>query len=123
MWGTRTSFTGSRLRRMVDRHSPSTSSKIVAIIDDDDGMRRSISRLLSEFGFNTETYDSAEAFLEAAVSSKAACLVVDIDLGRMSGIELAHQLAQGGFKFPIIIMTGLDNDNFRRQAADVGAAA
>src|SRR5262245_32285035 len=86
-------------------------------------MRRSTSVLLSAFGFGTETFESAEAFLEVAASSKACCLVVDINLGKMTGIELALQLAQRGIKYPIIFMTGQDNDSVRRQAADAGAVA
>ena len=98
-----------------------TPRKIIGIVEDDSGIRRSTSRLLSGFGFDTETYDSAEAFL--AASSKACCLVVDINLGKMTGIELALQLAERSIKIPIIFMTGHDNDSARRQAADAGAVA
>ena len=84
-------------------------------------MRRSTSALLEASGFGTETFDSAEAFLNA--SSKACCLVVDINLVKMTGIELALRLAQRGSIYPIIFMTGHDNDIVRRQAEDVGAVA
>ena len=84
-------------------------------------MRRSTSVLLEASGFGTETFDSAEAFLKS--SSKACCLVVDIDLDKMTGIKLARQLAQHGRIYPIIFMTGHDSDIVRRQAEDVGAVA
>ena len=93
----------------------------IAIIEDDSGMLRSIACLLSTFGFDTEIFDSAEAFL--AASSKASCLLVDINLDRMTGIELAIQLAERGIRYPIIFMTGRDNDSDRRKAEDVGAVA
>src|SRR5436190_10976434 len=88
--------------------------KTIAIIEDDVGMRRSVARLLAASGFDTESFDSAEAFLEK--SSKASCLVVDINLDKMTGIELALQLGKRGIKYPIIFMTGRDNDRSRRQA-------
>ena len=98
-----------------------TPRKIIGIVEDDAGIRRSTSRLLSGCGFDTETYDSAEAFL--AASSKACCLVVDINLGKMTGIELALQLAERSIKIPIIFMTGLDSKSVRGQAMDAGAVA
>src|SRR5215470_17749134 len=97
-------------RKNIGRRPSPTPQKIVAIIEDDRSLLRATSVLLSAFGFGTEMFDSAEAFLEAAVSSKAACLVVDIDLGAMTGIELAHRLIEGGFSFPIIFTTGRDSE-------------
>jgi len=101
----------------------STPQKIIAIIEDDHGMRRSTSVLLSAYGFGTEMFESAETFLKVAASSRACCLVVDINLVKMTGIELALQLSERGIKRPIIFMTGRDNDNVRRQAEDAGAVA
>jgi len=79
--------------------------------------------LLSSFGYATETFDSAEAFLNATATSEATCLVVDIQLGDISGVELAHQLAADGFKYPIIFMTALDDKGIQSQAEAVGAIA
>jgi CheY-like chemotaxis protein len=97
--------------------------KIVAIVDDDPGMRMATANLLSAFGYGTETFDSAEAFLNAAATSEASCLVVDIQLGDISGVELARQLAAESFKYPIIFMTALDDERIRSQAEAVGALA
>ena len=97
--------------------------KIIAIIEDDSGMRRSTSILLEACGFGTQTFDSAEAFLKVAASSNACCLVVDINLDKMTGLELALQLAERGMRYPIIFMTGNDNDSVRCQAEDLGAVA
>lgn len=101
----------------------SDRQKIVAIIDDDPGMRRSIKTLLATLGYGTETFDSAEAFLNTAAKSKASCLLVDIQLGDISGVELAHQLAADGFKYPIIFMTGLTDDWIKWQVAAAGGIA
>jgi FixJ family two-component response regulator len=62
--------------------------------------------LLSAHGYSTETFDSAEAFLEAAATSEVTCVLVDIHLGDISGVELARELAASGFKYPIIFMSG-----------------
>jgi FixJ family two-component response regulator len=101
----------------------SSEQKIVAVVDDDPEVRASMVRLLSTLGYNAKTFDSAEAFLVCASRSSADCLVIDIQLGDISGIELAHQLAADGFRFPIIFMTGLDDELVRAQAAAAGGIA
>ena len=90
--------------------------KIVAVIDDDPEMRASLATLLDALGFGAETYDSAETFLTCASTCKASCLVIDIDLGDITGVELAHQLSADGLKWPIIFMTGLDDPTVKNQA-------
>ena len=101
----------------------STRKNAIAIIDDDAGMREAASTLLAVYGYKTETYDSAQAFLNGGLISEAACLVVDIQLGDISGLELARQLTADGYKHPIIFMTGLSSDSVRDQAAAMGAIA
>ena len=110
-------------RKNIGRRPSPTPQKIVAIIEDDRSILRATSVLLSAFGFGTEMFESAEAFLKVAASSKAACLVVDIDLGTMTGIEMAHQLVETGSSYPIIFTTGLDSERTRRQAEHAGAVA
>jgi FixJ family two-component response regulator len=94
--------------------------KIVGIVDDDPGLRKAIRRILSAFGYTTYAFDSAEAFLRTAATSKANCLVVDIQLGDISGVELVRQLTEIGFTFPIIFMTALDDETIRSQAMQLG---
>jgi len=65
----------------------------IAIVDDDPGLRRALGRLLSTFDYRTETFGSAGEFLLAAETSKLACIVVDINLGDTSGLELVRQLS------------------------------
>jgi FixJ family two-component response regulator len=102
-----------------------TSSKqiIVAVIDDDGGMREAAERILGAYGYGTETFHSAEAFLGTVATSKAVCLVVDIQLGNISGLELARQLTADGYKFPIVFMTGNNNETIRSGAAAAGGIA
>jgi FixJ family two-component response regulator len=100
-----------------------SDKKIVAVVDDDPEMRASMMRLLFAFGYDVNTFDSAEAFLVCAPISKADCLVVDIQLGDISGIELVHQLAADGLKIPVVFMTGLDDELVRAQAVSAGGVA
>ena len=65
----------------------------------------------------------AETFLACAATFRASCLLVDIELGDLSGVELARQLAADGFKFPIIFMTGHDDATIESQAVAAGAIA
>lgn len=96
--------------------------KIIAVIDDDRGTRCALIRLLAALGYDAESFDSAEAFLDVAPTSRAGCLLVDIQLGDISGIELARHLATDGFKVPIIFMSGLNDEQVRRQAEAAGVA-
>lgn len=98
----------------------SDMNTIVAVIDDDEGLRESVEHLLSLCGYGTECFGSAEEFLSSAATSKAVCLVVDIQLGDISGLELARQLLADGYRYPIIFMTGLTDENIRSQAEAVG---
>ena len=95
----------------------------VGVIDDDPEMRAAMASLLSAAGYCPETFDSAETFLTCASTSKATCLVVDVELGDISGIELAHQLVAEGFTYPIIFMTGLDDEVIQGQATAAGGVA
>jgi FixJ family two-component response regulator len=100
-----------------------TLQTTVAIIDDDPGMRSATASLLSAFGYGTETFDSGEEFLDAAATSAATCLVVDIQLGNISGLDLVRQLATVGFKLPVIFITGCADETLRSQAMQLGCIA
>jgi FixJ family two-component response regulator len=101
----------------------SNEKMIVGIVDDDPETRIAMARLLSALGYGAETFDSAETFLVCVSTSKATCLLLDIQLGDISGIELAHKLAADGFKFPIMFMSGLNDVVIRSQAAAAGGFA
>jgi FixJ family two-component response regulator len=97
--------------------------KTVAVIDDNPEMRKSMAVLLSAYGYSVETFDSAEAFLTCVSTCRAICLLVDIQLGDISGVELARQLAADGLKFPIIFMTGNGDAAMEHQAFAAGGIA
>jgi FixJ family two-component response regulator len=93
---------------------------VIAIIDDDAAVRAGLERLLGHFGYRTELYGSAEEFVHAVITTEALCLIIDIQLGDISGVELGRQLSATGFDFPIIFMTGSQDETQRRQAMDFG---
>jgi len=99
------------------------SSFAVAVIDDDDVLREALGNLLTANHYEVELYGSAEAFLSAVVASKAKCLIVDIHLEGISGIELGRGLASAGFRLPIIYMTGSPDETLRWRAMQAGCVA
>jgi FixJ family two-component response regulator len=96
---------------------------VIAVIDDDLSILDLMQCVLSAAGYETELYSSAEWFLWAAAASKADGLIVDVQIGDRCGIELVRQLAEAGFEFPVIFMTGSDDDLVRRRALETGCVA
>lgn len=96
---------------------------VVAVIDDDDVLREALASLLAADGYEAELYDSAEAFLARVADSRADCLLVDVYLEGISGIELGRGLAAAGFRFPIIYMTGSTDETVRARAMQAGCVA
>lgn len=102
----------------------STTTPIyVAVVDDEESARRSFARLLRAAGFQPITYDSAESFLMDKNRPKFACLVLDIQLGAMSGVELAGRLASDGVRTPTIFVTARDDPETRREVEAMGCSA
>jgi CheY-like chemotaxis protein len=95
----------------------------VALVDDDEMLREALAGLLEISGMTVEQYDSGGQFLAAAANSKAACVIADIQLGDITGIEMARQLRASDFRFRLILMTGADDPIFERQAEELGCVA
>ena len=95
----------------------------VAVVDDEPDMLAALKRMLKASGFAAEVFISAEEFLARGLVSEFACLILDINLGGISGIELRRRLASAGSSVPVIFMTGRDNDVIRREAVDTGCVA
>jgi FixJ family two-component response regulator len=97
--------------------------KVVAVVDDEPTMLRAIERLLNAHGFVTRAFASAEAFLAGDTQRDASCLVLDIHLGGMSGIELRHRLKASGSELPIIFITAVDDEATHQEAMEAGCVA
>ncbi len=114
---------GAGLRPQSDHASMPAKRSVVAIIDDNLRVLGALGRLLAEFGYDTELYASAAEFLDAAMTTEAICLIVDVELGKSSGLTLAQHLARSGFTLPIIFMTGNGDETLKKQAAEIGFIA
>jgi FixJ family two-component response regulator len=95
----------------------------VAVVDDDESVCRSFGRLLRAAGLQPITYSSAESFLADTKHPQFSCLVLDIQLGGISGIELAQKLAAEGGHTPTIFITAHDDPEARAEAEATGCAA
>src|SRR5215470_12907360 len=103
--------------------SMSVRRKLVIVVDDDGTMLKSLERLLNASGFDTEVFRSAEAFLARPAAREVACLVIDIHLGGMSGIELRRRLTASGSAVPVVFMTAFDDDDTHNAAIRAGCIA
>jgi FixJ family two-component response regulator len=95
----------------------------VAVVDDDESQRRALGRLFRASGLQAITYDSAEAFLADAKRPVFDCLLLDIQLSGMSGIELRQKLLAAGDTTPVIYLTAHDDPEARARASALGCAA
>src|SRR6267142_5113778 len=102
--------------RMPDRN-------LVFVVDDDDSILRSVARLLRQLGYASLLFPSAEAFADHDDFDSAVCVLLDINLGDVSGIELRHRLKAANISVPIIYMTGNDNPAVRTAALQSGCLA
>ena len=98
-------------------------SQTVAVVDDDSSMRRSIQRLLNAHGLLAEGFPSAEAFLSRVSGSPVACVVLDIHLPGMSGLELQRRLMEASPQLPVILITGKSDDATRKESFRFGCVA
>jgi FixJ family two-component response regulator len=96
---------------------------VVIVVDDNAGFLKGVARLLALNGIDTRTFASAEALLESCSAQTATCLLLDIHLGGISGIELQRRLAASGSKCPVIFMTANDDEATRNEAVDAGCIA
>jgi FixJ family two-component response regulator len=93
------------------------------VVDDDPGMLSAIERLLRLNGFEVQVHESAAAFRANGRLSNAVCLVLDINLGDESGLELRRRLQGAGISLPVIFITASDRDETREAALEVGCVA
>ena len=95
--------------------------KVVAIVDDDAAMRVALKEMLRSAGLAAQAFDSAEAFLQSGQQSEAGCLIADIRMPGMSGLELQAKLNADHHRIPIIFITAHGDAQMRMQALRAGA--
>ena len=94
---------------------------VVAIVDDEELVRDSLQGLMKAAGFPALTFASAEEFLNSGEQERTACLIADIRMPGMSGLELQSELNKDHHKIPIIFITALGDEKMRMQALRAGA--
>lgn len=95
---------------------------LIAVVDDDESVRRAMRRLLQAAGLEVEIYASGTEFLEALLHRRPSCVVVDLHMPGMSGLEIQSRLVDSGADIPVIFMTAHDDRGARDRALQAGAA-
>jgi FixJ family two-component response regulator len=95
----------------------------IFVIDDDESVRRALGRLIRSGGWQVETFATAEQFMEFAAERTPGCLILDIHLPGLSGLDLQQWLIAEGLRVPIIFITALTDNQLREQALRAGAVA
>jgi FixJ family two-component response regulator len=96
---------------------------LIAVVDDDESIRRTTTLLIESFGLQAKAFESAEAFLKSGQLRETSCLIADVSMPGMNGLQLQSHLAALGCKIPIIFITAHDNKESRQQAMQAGAVA
>jgi FixJ family two-component response regulator len=99
------------------------STPVVAAVDDDRRVRESVQSVLESAGYEAVTFDSAEAFLDSGVLARAMCVLADVRLPGIDGIELQRRIRSDRPAMPVVFMTAHDDDDIRRRALRDGAVA
>jgi FixJ family two-component response regulator len=99
-----------------------TKAGIIAIVDDDAPLCEALGSVLKAAGFTTNTFATAEEFLDSAVRLNTACLILDVRLPGMSGVELQKRLADAGSQIPIVFVTAHGDASLRDLVMKAGAA-
>jgi FixJ family two-component response regulator len=99
------------------------ASPWIAIVDDDPAVLKALARLLRGHAFHAKTYGSALEFLAALPDGPPECLIVDLQMPEMTGLELQQHLARSGIRIPIIIITAHGDIEVRKRCESAGAIA
>jgi len=100
-----------------------SGAALISIVDDDDSLRNSLYNLIRSLGFGVQGFSSAEAFLNSNQPGDTACLILDVRMPGMNGLDLQRQLVANNSRIPIIFITSHGDDQARTRALEAGAVA
>ena len=98
-----------------------SQTPLIMCVEDDAPVREAIKGLLVSLGFAAEVFSSAEEVIQSSRLSETSCLITDVQLRGMSGIELQHRLVALGHRIPTIVITAFPDERIRAQALSAGA--
>jgi len=96
---------------------------VVFVVDDDESVRRALERLMRSVGFDVRVFASAEDFLNQGCLNISGCLVLDVRMPQMDGLELQDRLIASGSQIPVVFITAHDDVSTRKRAMKAGAVA
>jgi FixJ family two-component response regulator len=96
--------------------------RVISIIDDDASVREATARLIRSLGYRAAVYASAEEYLQSDPAQRSACLITDLHMPGMSGVELQDRLIADGRRIPMIFMTAYFEEKVRARIMDAGAS-
>ena len=99
------------------------ATELICVVDDDESVRRSTKLLIESHGFRVATFESAEAFLTSEQRHDTSCLILDVQMPGISGLQLQSKLTHDRHSIPIIFITAYDDNQSRRHAMQAGAIA
>ena len=94
---------------------------MISIVDDDESVREATNALVRSLGYAAATFASAEEFLDSDRVHATSCVIADVQMPGLSGIDLQHRLLDQGLHVPIIFVTAFPDERTRRRALDAGA--
>jgi FixJ family two-component response regulator len=100
-----------------------SAAPLISIVDDDDSLRNSLNNLLRSVGYRTAGYASAEDFLNSNHLDRTDCLILDVRMPGMSGLNLQRHLVENNSRVPIVFITSHSDDEARTRALEAGAVA
>ena len=107
---------------MKSKQRQSTSKRsLLSVVDDDEMLRESLPELLREFGFAARAFSSGQEFLSSNYVDETRCLILDVAMPEMSGLDLQQELKRRGQAIPIIFISGQKDEHVRKQAFRQGA--
>ena len=107
---------------MKSKQEQSTSKQsLLSVVDDDEMLRESLPELLREFGFAARAFSSGQEFLSSNYVDETRCLILDVAMPEMSGLDLQQELKRRGQAIPIIFISGQKDEDIRKQAFRQGA--
>ena len=98
-----------------------STASIISVIDDDASVRAATNNLLSSHGYLVDVFASAEEFLQSANLNDLACVVADVQMAAMSGLDLLMHMRTRGYKAPFIFITAFPDESVRARALKAGA--